>query len=442
MNKRENAKGILTLVFLLVVGLVASLYVNELFGVNDISGKITADDPDLCYFLDSNGDCATTTTDVAAARDLASLKPISCAISTTGGYNECKRTLDANGDGFVTSSDVTILKDKASLRSADLPGAPAQIVKISPAQIDGVNPYELELRVLTQTGLPSVLIGVNVLGERKFTDLNGIVSFTIPGSVQTVNAIINSHPNKGVSSDITFTKCMPTCSFCGGEDNGCGGICQNRRSLSLLFEDPADYTIVTDSSGNNNNGIKYGGVTQVAGKIGNALNFNVVGAYITINNVPLTYEGDITVLTWAKSNTADWNNYGWIANARMANGFLINPNSGGKTWSGHFINSIGGYNIIGTHTPLDSITDWHQYGIMYNFASKEAFMIYDGQIVVRKNIDITRTAGTLNVTVGRDTYDPLVRYGNGAIDEVEVYRFALTEQEILARYQATSHLCA
>src|SRR3989344_9167405 len=92
MKKRGSIQGILIIVLLLVAGLVISSYINDIFGVNDISGKITADSPDLCYFLDSNGDCTTTAFDVAATRDLASLKPIYCPISTTGGYNECKRT--------------------------------------------------------------------------------------------------------------------------------------------------------------------------------------------------------------------------------------------------------------------------------------------------------------------------------------------------------------
>ena len=433
--KRGN--GIILLVVALTVLLVASLYVNELFGVKDISGKITADDPDLCYFLDSNGDCTTTALDVAAAMNLVSLKPISCTISTTGGYNECKRTLDANGDGVITSLDIAILRDKASLKSIALPGAPANIIVVSPIQIDGLNPYELKLKVLTKTGLPSVLTGVNVGAERKFTDLNGIVSFTMPASTTNINALIKKHPNKGVSEDITYTGCMPLCSssVCGGDD-GCGGTCEDKRSLSFFFEDPAASTTVTDSSGNVI-GTKYGGVTQVPGNIGNALNFDGVNDYVGVNFLQVGQS--ITVLSWAKSNTAVWNNAGLIASARGNNGFLVTPLAGQKNVGGYIMSSNSASNWIGSYVP-DDITQWHQYGIRYNYQTKEASIIFNGQIVVSKIIDISRTTGTITVNFGKDT--TIVAYGKGAIDEIEIYRAALSDQEILARYQSSSHLCA
>src|SRR3989344_7919908 len=117
MKKRGSIQGILIIVLLLVAGLVISSYINDIFGVNDISGKITADSPDLCYFLDSNGDCTTTAFDVSAAINLASLKSISCPMpdQATGNSAYCRKTLDANGDGVITSLDVSILKNKASL---------------------------------------------------------------------------------------------------------------------------------------------------------------------------------------------------------------------------------------------------------------------------------------------------------------------------------------
>ena len=103
------------------------------------------------------------------------------------------------------------------------------------------------------------------------------------------------------------------------------------------------------------------------------------------------------------------------------------------------MNSLSQSNWIGSYVP-DDITQWHQYGIRYNYQTKEASIIFNGQIVVSKIIDISRTTGTITVNFGKDT--TIGAYGKGAIDEIEIYRAALSDQEILACYQSSSHLCA
>ena len=165
--------------------------------------------------------------------------------------------------------------------------------------------------------------------------------------------------------------------------------------------------------------------------------FDGVNDYVGVNFMQV--KQNITVLLWAKSNTAVWNNAGWIASARGNNGFLVTPLVGQKNVGGYIMNSLSQSNWIGSYVP-DDITQWHQYGIRYNYQTKEASLIFDGQIVIRKTIDITRTTGTISVFFGKDSA-PIV-YGKGAIDEVEIYNTALSDQEILTRYQATSHLCA
>ena len=243
-------------------------------------------------------------------------------------------------------------------------------------------------------------------------------------------------PNYCVSGACTAT-CTPQYCVSGQIITNCNTPCSCFVSVaSFFFEEPSASTTVTDSSGNVI-GTKYGGVTQVAGKIGNALNFDGVNDYVGVNFMQV--KQNITVLLWAKSNTAVWNNAGWIASARGNNGFLVTPLFGQKNVGGYIMNSLSQSNWIGSYVP-DDITQWHQYGIRYNYQTKEASLIFDGQIVVSKIIDISRTTGTITVNFGRDT--GTVVYGNGAIDEVEIYNIPLSEQEILARYQSSSHLCA
>lgn len=204
--------------------------------------------------------------------------------------------------------------------------------------------------------------------------------------------------------------------------------------MGIVLNFPMDEgsgTTLYDRSGNNNNGTIYG-ASFVSGKFDKALSFDGIDDYARVNNVSVGQS--ITVLVWAKSSTSLWNTYGWIASSRVANGFIIHANQDSKAWSGYIVDSAGNNYWIGTHIP-DDITQWHQYGVMYDYTSQKGYLIFDGQIVVTQSTSMTRTSGNINIEFGRD-YEITTRYGNGLVDEVLVYNQVLSAEEIKRIYNA------
>ena len=55
-----------------------------------------------------------------------------------------------------------------------------------------------------------------------------------------------------------------------------------------------------DGSGNRNNGVEFGGVNYVPGKIGQAASFDGIDGWIDIPD--LTFAGDFTIEAWVKLN--------------------------------------------------------------------------------------------------------------------------------------------
>ncbi|MDP8231024.1 MAG: LamG domain-containing protein [Candidatus Gorgyraea atricola] len=182
-----------------------------------------------------------------------------------------------------------------------------------------------------------------------------------------------------------------------------------------------------DASENNYDGTINGNPTWTQGKHGPCLNFDGSGDYVDVPD-SVSIQPSMSVILWAKSNTATYNAYGWLAGFRGANGFIIHPNVDTKGWGGYFHNSSGTFNNIGTYTFSD-ITTWHQYGIIYDDSANKAYMIVDGRFVVTTSMDITRVADTIPIDIGRDYNYGSDRWGNGLIDDVRIYDYALTQAQ-------------
>jgi len=187
-----------------------------------------------------------------------------------------------------------------------------------------------------------------------------------------------------------------------------------------------------DASGNGNNG-NLQGASLTTGKNGSGYRFDGIDDYIVIgNNIQVT--PSITAIAWAKSSTSTWNTYGWIAGSRMANGFLISPWNNSKVVNLYIFNTSGDYIFVGSCNPGD-ITTWHQYGAGYDAGSNRAFTICDG-LINYNPVAISRGSGTIGLEIGRDYGYVANRYGNGSIDSVKVWNYALNNSEVQAEYNS------
>jgi hypothetical protein len=197
---------------------------------------------------------------------------------------------------------------------------------------------------------------------------------------------------------------------------------------------PGTGTTWTDLSGRGINGTLNGG-TGYSGTYGGSLVFDASNDYVNLSFVNPFAE---TVIVWARSNTVNWNNFGWLSASRSQNGHILHVEAGSKRISFYIGNSAG--SVVGVTGLVDitaaaDITIPHMYAYTTNGSNLHKGYI-DGVEVGSSITSVTRTASptTQNYYIGADfTFS---RYGNGNIYSCLRYNRALTATEIAQNYNA------
>jgi len=156
------------------------IFITIIFLISLLSINIAS--ADTCSFLDSNGDCITTVSELNDVEALASLKTINCY------WSNCQLTLDVNGDGFITSSDISLIKSIVQLKQTTIDGAPS-IINLELIN----NNTQIRLTVTDSDGTVRSDIGVNVAVNEYpgtydgvvITDTNGESIIGIPSELLT-----------------------------------------------------------------------------------------------------------------------------------------------------------------------------------------------------------------------------------------------------------------
>lgn len=199
-----------------------------------------------------------------------------------------------------------------------------------------------------------------------------------------------------------------------------------------LTDDESPSTL-TDSVGGHH-GTLHGG-SFVNTNRGTAVYFD--GSDYANLEFPITQS--FTVSIWAKSNTSgNWSESGVLFSARNANGFIIHPSGGSKTWSGYVVDTTDdSYHKIADNHSITQITAWHQYAITYDHDSGTARTYFDGVQQGSTTISIPRENSTLSASLGRDSEPHRDRYYIGHLSEARFYSRALPAAEMEALYTAT-----
>jgi hypothetical protein len=210
------------------------------------------------------------------------------------------------------------------------------------------------------------------------------------------------------------------------------------KDIVLYFSfDEGNGNEVVDLSGNGNDGVIKGNPAWVEGKSGEALEFNGADDFVEVPNSPtLNIAGAVTVLAWIKPTGAYPDQYGHIAGINRV---------GGQTEDAYYLN-VGYYNrehdkvslgIIGEgvqETPLQGETQVPQDVWTFAagvFSPGESMRVYingqlDGEMnAVPEKMQIAPTTFTVGAIVASTDYS-----FRGTIDDVIVYKRALTEDEI------------
>lgn len=123
-----------------------------------LTSVISAPQPGVCYFGDSNGDCVIDSFDIREARNAVLLKPA----DYSNVIPESSDVQDVDGNGVVDGMDVRILRGLMMLNGVDVKGAPANIKAVNaPVQLDiGIGSRDVTVKVSDNDGTPRAGIGV------------------------------------------------------------------------------------------------------------------------------------------------------------------------------------------------------------------------------------------------------------------------------------------
>ncbi|MEK9150720.1 MAG: LamG-like jellyroll fold domain-containing protein [Patescibacteria group bacterium] len=196
--------------------------------------------------------------------------------------------------------------------------------------------------------------------------------------------------------------------------------------------------VIADSSGNNNNGTA-NGTTIVAGKFGNARNFNGTSDYVASNtNTGITGSSPFTISAWFKYGGAptDWGPITSIGHQGFSSkdffAITSKPEAGNRN--------------MGLNFDDGSLNTYWDTGIDLSTEMNHVVVVYDGigtiYVYINGSLNLTRTGvGSMAViddpvrVGGRSS--GYTQYFNGVIDEVRIYNRALPGTEIQNLYSTS-----
>ncbi len=200
-------------------------------------------------------------------------------------------------------------------------------------------------------------------------------------------------------------------------------------------------TTSADIAGIPNNGVWVNSPAPVGGEVGGALSFNGVNQYVQVpNNAELNVgTSDLSIDAWMRTSNTSFVRA--IVDKRTSSPiqgyhlYLYNGNLGLQLADG-----VG----TTTFTNYDSqlfVADgqWHHVAVSVTRNSPTGIVFFKDGVAYPTTYDPTVRSGSLDNSgvfrVGSRSYDTNAVF-NGSIDEVEIFRHALTQQEIQAIYNA------
>ena len=191
--------------------------------------------------------------------------------------------------------------------------------------------------------------------------------------------------------------------------------------------DETSGTIAHDNKGSNYNGNLVGNPTFVAGKVGNALNFDGAGDYVLLGNVADFKIKDKTISFWAKPSvsitaarpifSSGTGNY--YAGFRGIDGMMVS-----------YVNNFG-QKIINSANSVVPTNEWHFYTYSLEVIGETVNikMYVDASLIHSISISegISEVYGS-NFVIGTFSISSL--FFNGIIDDLRIYDYILIQEEI------------
>jgi len=183
-----------------------------------------------------------------------------------------------------------------------------------------------------------------------------------------------------------------------------------------------------DEAGKGNHVAVTGAVLTSKGQHGPCYNFDGTDDYMEVQNDSSLNPSNITVCIWVKSDTATWNDNGFLVSKRDA--YILYPNSGNTTLTFNIYVSgvLKGVNSAASNI----ITNWNFFVGTYDGTTLKFYTngVLNNSSTPGGAMDTTDT-GILNI--GKD--DGLSRFFDGLIDSVLIFNKALDAEEIANPYE-------
>jgi len=186
--------------------------------------------------------------------------------------------------------------------------------------------------------------------------------------------------------------------------------------------------IAADSSGNGHNGTLLGDTSWVDGIVGGALAFDGDGDYVDIGKDPsFDITQQITISAWIKVNAFDREWQAIVAKGDRA--WRLQRNWGESTLefacSGLVVPGTNWGQIYGTTDVNDG--HWHHVAGVYD--EEKLYLYIDGSLDASAEAPGKIRVNDEPVYIGENSQTPN-RFWNGLIDDVRIYSYALSAEEI------------
>jgi len=211
------------------------------------------------------------------------------------------------------------------------------------------------------------------------------------------------------------------------------GVSTNAQNNGLITYYPLDGD-ANDDSGNGHHGI-VNGATLTVDRFDNensAYSFDGEDDYIAVNKSIITPDlAGFSIAAWIKSNG-------------QQNTFAVPLSQGAAGYQGiafqygwpnpsDFIciagPKSGDWRALQFNTDLETDLDWHFYTATYDGTTFISYKDSQKQFQENSSLDL----GSSDFTIGQDSENS-DRFFNGSIDEVRIYNYALTDNEIINLY--------
>jgi len=204
--------------------------------------------------------------------------------------------------------------------------------------------------------------------------------------------------------------------------------------------DEGEGSVVGDQTGNHNRGTLINGPTWAAGKYGSALNFDGINDYISVADSTVFNSTSVTVSAWVKVD--DWS----IPNLLRG---IVSYRYPDGTPSGYLLdivadNGFGFATSRGTSGDFSAVSTGYSTGIwyyvsgIYNYNDSTVKLYVDGDLkktsTMAGPISYNDYPANMQFRIGYD-YANSGRYFDGQIDNVRIYDYARTANQIKTDYQ-------